>query len=193
MSAKWIFALCGTLCAAPALADEPLRIGIVAGAGYYEINDPAGPTQTTYAPDLGFIAIADWARDARLFYQAHYQHFTLDAGTANIGQDVKRASVSVSYQHLLRLSHPWKPWLGIGVGYAHETDSLRHTVDSGGFLATTYPDRSNSEVDAILSVSSEWRWTQQWHLGFTVQYDAPLSSSGTRALTLDATVDYMLR
>lgn len=193
MSAKWIFALIPLLAAAAAVADEPLRVGVLAGGAYTQITDPDGPTQTRFSPDLGVIAIADWARDARLFYQIRYQHFTLDADTQHIGQDVKRVGVSASYQHLLRLTRIWKPWLGVGLGYAHESDTLRHTVDSGGFLAQTYPDRTDSTFLAVLSASSEWRWTHNWQLGFTLQYDAPLSANGTSAIALDAEAVYTLR
>ncbi|MHB8453998.1 MAG: hypothetical protein ACYDDO_04715 [Acidiferrobacterales bacterium] len=193
MSAKWILALPLALTVASAFADDGLRVGILAGAGYDRITDPAGPTHTSYAPDIGLIAITDWARDARLLYQGHYQRFTLNAGTHNIGQDVKRVGVSASYQHLLRLTHVWKPWLGLGVGYTHETQSARHTIDRGGFLASTYPDRSDSELSALFTASSEWRRTQDLNLGFTLQYDAPLSASSTSVVTLDFEADYALR
>jgi len=193
MSPTWILALPLALSVTTATADEPLRVGIIAGAGTYRVSDPAGPTSAANAPDVGVVATMDWARDARLLFQGHYQQFTLDAGTRNIGQHVKRVGVSASYQHLLRLTRDWKPWLGVGLEYTRETDSLRHTIDSGGFLAATYPDRSNSPLSAVLSASTEWAWTRDWDLGFSLQYDAALGANATTALVLDFVAVYALR
>ncbi len=179
MDWKWILAAGLLFWAGGAVAGEPLRVGLSGGVARYSASDPDGPTAPASAPDLAAIALLGWGRDTRLRFEAGRTSVTLAAGTRDIGQQIVRTGASLSYQERWRLSYRWKPWLGIGLGYVRENDTLRHTVDSGGFLATVYPDRAQSALDAVLTADSAWRWIHGWRIGIDLRYDAPLDRAAT--------------
>ena len=182
MDSRWMLAalLCGWACGAA--AREPLRLGLIGGAARIAVDDPDGPTAGATAPDLGVAALLGWGRDTRLLLEADRQTATLTAGTHDIGARIARTAVSLSYQERWRLSYRWKPWLGIGLGYARMTETLRHTIDDGGFLASVYPDRSQGVADAVLTADSEWRWTRGWRIGVALRFELPLDPHATTVL-----------
>ena len=181
------------LWACASAAGEPLRLGVIGGVARLSVADPEGPTATAAAPDLAVVAILGWGRDTRLRLAAGRQTVTLAASTVDIGQRVERTSASLSYQERWRLSYRWKPWLGIGLGYAREDETLRHTIDRDGFLATAYPDRTVGVFDAVLTADSEWRWTHGWKIGVALRYDAPFAPHAATVLAAGALLTHRLR
>ncbi len=182
MKRKWMRAVVPMMCACNPAAGAPLRLGLTAGAARLSVADPDGPTAKATAPDFGVVAMLGWARDTRLQLAADRQAATLAASTTDVGERVERTGVSLSYQERWRLSYHLKPWLGIGLGYAHEVDTLRHTIDSGGFLAAAYPDRAQGVYDAVVTADESWRWIRGWRIGMVLCYQAPLTAHAATAL-----------
>ncbi len=177
-----LLAACGVSTAAH--ADNAMRFGISPSVSAFQLKDPDGPTAngSAFTPLSGLL-IASAGRDARVLVQVQYDDFSIPASTTDIGENVTRLGGDVSYQTLFRLSRAWKPWGGIGLGYAGERYTTRYTLTPGGHLATQYPDRTVGSVALVLNTSTEWRLNRDWWMGVQLQYEQPLGS-GASALRL---------
>lgn len=171
--------------ALPAAARDSFRFGILPNLAAYKVTDPNGPVESTtgFAP-LTAIMFAEAGRDGRLMFQGAYDSFSLNHSTTNIGQDVTSIRGDVSYQMLVRVTRGWKPWFGVGLGYANETYKDRYTLTSGGFLGTRYPDRTKSAFDVLINASSEWKVNKNWDMGVHLQLEQPTGSDSMRILRL---------
>lgn len=160
------------------LAAESFRFGWLPSVSYFDVRDPSGPTDDhTSATYLSGVVIADVGRDSRLFIHGHYDSFTLAASTTNIHQAVTRYGLNASYQVNLRLSRTWKPWAGAGLGFVQEDAKERYTVTPGGFLGTTFQDRSLNTFGFVLNFSNEWQLNGNWDLGVHFQYEHPFDDA----------------
>ena len=169
----------------PASADDAFRFGLLPGFSVYEVTDPDGPVDSaTGLSALSVVMLAEVGRDSRLMLHSSYESFSLDHSVTNIGQDVTSIRGDLSYQMLVRVTRGWKPWFGVGLGYANESYKDRYTLTPGGFLGTRYPDRTKSDFSAVLNVSSEWRVNRDWDMGVHLQLDQPTGSDGLRVIRL---------
>ncbi len=167
-----------------AQADDAMRFGISPSVSAFYLHDPDGPTAngSAFTPISGLL-IATAGRDARVLVHAQYDKFSVSASPTEIGENVTRVGGDISYQVLFRLSRAWKPWGGIGLGYAQEKYTTRYTVTPLGHLANQYPDRDVNSVSLVLNTSTEWRINRDWSMGAHLQFEQPLNS-GANVLRL---------
>jgi len=163
-------------------AADTWRFGVLPNVAGYTVNDPNGPTDTRAGLSPALLMLVDMGRDARLMAQVVHDSFQLSASTTNIAQDVSSTGANVEYQWMLRFTRGWKPWVGLGAGYASESYSNRYTVTPGGFLGTTYPDRTKDDFTVVLNTSTEWAVNRDWDMGVHLQIEQPVSSDGMRVI-----------
>jgi hypothetical protein len=173
--------------AVPAQAESPFRFGISPSLSVFAINDPIGPTDThsgiTYASALMLV---DMGRDSRLMVNVSHDSFSVAPSVTNIGQDVTSTQVGASYQMVFRVTRGWKPWFGIGGGYATENYQNRNTLTPGGFkcIGCPYPDRTKDDFYVVLNTSTQWQLNRNWDMGVHLELDQPTSTDGMRAVRL---------
>jgi len=159
-----------------------LRIGWMPMANYNLINDPEGPTNDNvhFMPLCAVIIYNNILRDARLFGNIYYDSYSVSAESQHIAQSVTEFGVNVSYQWMFRVSRVFKPYLGIGLGYAAESFKNRYnTTPDGLFLNTTYPNRSVQAFNAVVNASSEWQLSPNWNVGVHLQFEQPIGGGLT--------------
>ena len=160
---------------APAFSSDTFRFGVSPGFVRAEVNDPDGNSASkTSVEILNVVMTQAFGRDSRMLYQGYYHAFNLDAGTSDIGQHVNRNGFSFSFQSAFHVARGWAPWGGVGLGLTEEKYKNRHTVDSGGFLATEYPDRKTTNYGVLLNAGTQWNLTRNWDAGIHVQYEQAL-------------------
>lgn len=167
--------------AVPAHAEERWHIGALLGASAAWVDDPDGNTQTGVAVDvLNAITTVPAGRDQRWLGQVFHHTTQLDAGVDAIGQDITTSGATMAWQYRWRLSRAWKPWIGGGLGLAHDRFRARHLVDRDGFLVRRYPDRTEDTVSAVVNTSTELAHVGAWEVEVHVQYSVPVSGSLSR-------------
>lgn len=178
------------LCSFSAYAAEGSRLGYGLSLNNLTVEDPDGDVPST--TDLGFLNFyyidALW-RDTRYYAEFVYFKSDIDAEVNKIGQDVSSTGMRAVFQKRLRLGRHFKPWVGVGAGVFQEAFTLRHTVDSAGFLLTTYPDRDATSVVFSVDAVNEWQLTDRFDLGVRLLYALPLEN-GTRGLSATAMLLY---
>jgi hypothetical protein len=162
---------------------EEFRFGLMPTVSRYYVNDPLGSTkpQDNFTP-LSAIGIFDFGRDSRIFAHIYSTSFTLRASTSDIGQDVKVFGINGSYQMMLRLTRGFRPWVGLGLGYASESYTARHRITSEGYLApgSPYQSRTVDSYTGILNASNEWKLNRDWDIGIHLQVEEPVVSGAAR-------------
>lgn len=177
----WVFV--SLFCAAPlAAAAETFRFGVLPMVAGYDVYDPNGPTEQRAAFSIAGVILVDMGRDSRLVGQLVHDSFQLSASTTNIAQDVSSTGANVEYQMMFRVMRGWKPWIGLGAGYASESYSNRYTVTPGGFKGASYPDRTKDDFTVVVNTSTEWQLNRDWDMGVHLQFEQPTGSDGTRVI-----------
>ena len=78
--------------------------------------------------------------------------------------------------------------MGLGAELGLDDFNNRHTVDSGGFLAELFPDRSASNLGLILNSGFNLKKTQDgYFVGLNVNYHIPIDN-GIDGLSISAFV-----
>ena len=112
---------------------EELRYGAQASLNHYTIADPDGPTSSASGASISAIVLMPTGRNRRVMFNLNRESFSLNGSTTNVAQDVTSLSGGLSYQALFRVTRKWKPWVGIGAGYASIDYENRYTLTPGGF------------------------------------------------------------
>lgn len=128
---------------------------------------------------LNFMLVSPRERDNRYVAQLYSTRFYTSASTRDVGATVNRSGVNLSYQWLLRLTRDWKPWVGVGAGYARETHNTRYTLRSDGYLGQTFPDLAPSGLVVLANASTEWSVADQVSVGLHLQLELPLAHTTT--------------
>jgi hypothetical protein len=167
--------------AVPAEAEERWHVGMLLGASAASVDDPDGHTQTGAAVDvLNVMTTVAAGRDQRWMGQLFHQTVRLDADVNAIGQDITTSGATMAWQYRWRISRAWKPWIGGGLGLAHDSFRARHLVDQDGFLVRRYPDRTEETVSVVVNTSTELARVGAWEVGLHVQYGVPVTGSLSR-------------
>jgi hypothetical protein len=179
------------LASLPTAASDTFRFGVLPSLSAYNVTDPDGPTATNSAASLlSAVMFVEHGRDGRIMFQVVQDKFSLNASTTDIGQDVTSLEFLAAYQWQFRVTRGWKPWIGIGAGYANESFENRYTMTAGGFLGNTYPNRNLNDYKLILNTSTEWPVGKDWDMGIHLQFEEPISSDGIRTIRLGFYVVY---
>ena len=153
-------------------AERDWHIGWLGGVTNYSIDDPFGPTQSKSKflwKDV--VGLYDLSRDRRVFGMLSDNSYTVDASPTEIGQDAARKAGLLAYQFNFRLSREFKPWVGLGVGYASESYKPRYTVTSTGFLKAHFPDRDVDGAFVLANASAQWPFAGGTAAGIHLQYE----------------------
>lgn len=146
-------------------------IGVAPGLVYFEIDDPDGETDDiTGGMPLALAFVHDLNNKTRIYTKLKYIDADVDASTSQIGQDVTGYQVVSSWQHVIKFSHEFQFYAGIGLGFTQADFKNRHTVDVDGFLATRYADRDEQFFSVVANLSQEWEMTQKINLGIDLSY-----------------------
>jgi len=124
-----------------------LKYGYSPSFGLYSADDPDGETEM--AMDVvvlnGFATMNYRKKGRRLWLDAGYQYWELEAGNKTIGQLISRYKIALSLQRHMKMSGMMF-WVGGGAGLIWEIADSRHTIDSDGFLAESYDKRSTIDI-----------------------------------------------
>lgn len=151
----------------------------------FDIDDPDGSTET--ASDftaLGACGRYDLSKASRFMLRLERFDFDVDASVSNIGQDIESTQFTLLYEKNLKLSRELnRVYLGGGGFFGDLSATSRFTVDSDGFLANTYPNRSLSDYGLALSAGIDWEISKTVDVGFNALYQHSLNDglSGFRA------------
>jgi hypothetical protein len=159
------------------LPKNTAKIGYGIGAAYMSVDDPDGDTNNSLAVLPFNFIYTDWlVSDIRYWTELYYYQTTLDADDKNIGQDVESYGIRFSLQKSFRWTRSWSPWLGAGIDVSNASYTVRHTVDSDGYLIQAYPDREETNVSLLLNIVSEWSLQRDWTLGAKLEQSIPISA-----------------
>lgn len=153
---------------------EQIRFGAQGSLNQYTVDDPLGPTAKGSGPGLSAIALIDVGRESRALFTVYRDSYSLQGTQTNVGQDVTALGGGVSYQKMVRATRSWKPWIGLGVGYASTTYKNRFLYTAGGFKQI-YADRTDAAFSVLLNANTEWEFNRDWDIGLMAQYARSIS------------------
>ncbi len=178
---QWILALLALSLSGDALAvaiglpENTARIGYTAGISRITVDDPAGSTKAAVDVQPLTLIYTDWLPGGlRYWAEGYYARTTLDAGGSDVGQNVRRYGARLALQRNLRWGQ-WSPWLGVGADLSRNRYSIRHTVDSDGYLLNTYADRSATALGISAHIVTEWALARDWDLSAKLEQVIPVS------------------
>ena len=158
-------------------AEEQHGFGFQPSLLVLTLDDPAGETDSleTLVPLSLFYSLGS-GRDLRYLAEATYVEGQVDAAVDRVGEGVTSSIIGISIQRRFRIARNWKPWLGGGVSYFNNRFENRHTIDSEGFLAEHYGNRSEDAFSATLTAASYWDVHESFDLGVHLVADLPYGS-----------------
>ena len=149
---------------------EQIQYGWNPGFYYLTVDDPQGDTHpvSDFSPFSGSLSY-EYARDSRVYIDAHYIDVSTDPGVNRVGQGVKSYQIGLSQQHRLRFTH-FKLWAGYGVAFQQSNFTQRYTVDRDGYAMAHYSDRKGSNLGLLLNLQKQWSYNNNYSLGIAGQY-----------------------
>lgn len=155
------------------------RFGAAAVMGNYSVDDPDGNAGDSSESSVVGIMTMPINRNFpawRYWFQLGHSSFELDASTDEIAQSVTSTSLEGIIQKGFNVSSEFKPWLGAGVGAAMSDFNDRFTIDSDGFLAERFEDRSSNSAYLILNTGvSSRKLSKGFYVGASLSYKKPLN------------------
>ncbi len=154
------------------------RFGLGVVTGSYSVDDPKGSTDSANETSLfGVMTIPvnrnfpDW----RYWFGLNYNAFELEPSTQDVGQEVTSVSIETILQKGFNVSSEIKPYAGLGVGVGANDFTKRHTIDSDGYLAERYEDRSETSFYLIANLGVATRKLDSgFFIGTSLSYKTPL-------------------
>lgn len=186
---RFLVAALALAAASSAQADE-FRFGIMGAYAQLSTEDPNGRTEDASKGIPSLIGTFEWDRNSRVFGQLYQYKYKLTSSTTQIGQKVERTGANISLQQQFRVARAFRPWLGLGLGFSEDSFSGRHTIDQDGFLAATFPNRSESSFNGIINAAVDWAVSDRWNVGGVVQYETPFGDGGVEALVVGVTLTF---
>lgn len=187
----WVVALVLITLAIPYNLIADTKVGISPAVVLFSIDDPDGDTDTfTGVQPIGITIIHDLNNKYRLMTNINIYEFDVDASTSNIGQDVEGYQLGVSIQRMMRLARHLNFYAGVGAAYSDVEFTLRHLVDSDGFLTQQFPDRDESYFSLMANITKEFTITEHIEIGADISYQ---HSFGDGVSGLKATVGLLYK
>lgn len=163
------------------------RLGVAVGLANVAVDDPVSETANEWLiRPINLIYTNELLSARRYWLEAFYQDAVLPASQSRIGQHVKQLGLRASLQQRLGTGTIGESWLGAGLQLSSDRFVNRHTVDSAGYLAQRYPDRSGGQAAILLSYVLE-RNMFNHDVAFKVEKSVPLSD-GVSEFTLAVTL-----
>ncbi|KAF0190457.1 MAG: hypothetical protein FD165_2690 [Gammaproteobacteria bacterium] len=149
--------------------------GYVFGAGVMSVDDPDGATGDEFVVQpLALAYTRKLSGDLRYWLEPYYQAATFDASVDEIGQDLTRFGMRVSFQQYVVPAARFLPWIGAGLDIAHTQYTSRHTIDVDGYLANRFPDRSETGVNLLVNAQREWKLSGNRSVNARIEYLSPI-------------------
>lgn len=170
-----------------AFAFSEFRFGYMPMFSYSMINDPDGSAAANshFMPISAIVTYGDVPsfRDTRIFGHIYYDWFDVKGSQSNVGQKAKSIGANISWQWMFRLAQHFKPYVGIGVGYANEKYIQRYKTTASGLYRSNqlYPDRNVQSFSGIVNMSTQWSVTEKWDAGIHLQFEQPINGGSTAA------------
>lgn len=167
-------------------ADTKYGAGLIKGS--YSVEDPDGSTDSASETAVVGIMAMPMNRNFpawRYWFQLGHNSFDLDAGVNEVGQDVTTTSLEAQIHRGFNVSSEFKPWLGVGLGVSLSDYEGRFTIDSDGFLADTYEDRSETNMFLVLNTgAASKKLDGGFHIGVSLSQKVPFDD-GVEATELN--------
>ncbi|KAF0190535.1 MAG: Uncharacterized protein FD165_2616 [Gammaproteobacteria bacterium] len=136
------------------------------------VDDPNGDGGDTIALGyLNFFYVGKLWRDTQYYAEFSHIESEITASGGTIGQDVSSTGFRAMLQERLRLSATLKPWVGAGLGVYQQEFTRRHTVDGGGFLTGTFPNRDVTQFVLSFDAMHEWAFNDAIDIALRLKYD----------------------
>ena len=176
----WFLVLCSIASPALSAENDTFRYGVQTSLNNYKIDDPAGSTAVGSGLSVSGIALLNVGRESRVMFNLDKDSYSLAGTTTNVGQNVSSIGGGVSYQNMLRVTRNWKPWIGVGLGYASATYKNRFTMMTPGQPYTyLYADRTATDTALLLNTDSEWVINRDWDIGLQAQFAKTFSDKSS--------------
>ncbi len=161
--------------AALGVSENTARIGYGVGVAIMNVNDPQGGVEKETSAQLFQLVYSDRLRGKyRYWGEVFVDASTHEATETKIGQEVQRFGVRALAHRQFYVSDKSSMWVGGGLQFAQEKMTLRHTVDSSGFLEQTFGDRNNTSTALTLDIINEWHLTPRWDVAGRLRYSFAL-------------------
>lgn len=163
------------------------RLGFAVGLANVSVDDPVGETANEWLiRPVNLIYTNELLSSRRYWLEAFYQDAVLSASQNKIGQQIKQLGLRASLQQRLGADRIGYSWLGAGLQLSNDRFVNRHTVDSAGYLAQSYPDRSGGQAAFLVSYVLE-RKIYNRDVAFKLEKSVPFSD-GVSEFTLAVTL-----
>lgn len=137
--------------------ESKFKWGVAPYYGSYLVKDPEGESKSGNEVFLlNFATSYDLGRDTRLWAEAGVIEFEVSPGVDSVSQKADVISISTSYQMRFRLSRFFQPWVGVGLSVNQAEYSNRYLVDSDGFFAREFENRSATETGIVLQLHHDF-------------------------------------
>ncbi len=159
------------------------KLGFAVGVANLSVNDPTADSENEWVVrPINLIYTDELISLNRYWLEAFYQDAVLSASQDRIGQHVKQIGLRASLQKHIGTARVGESWLGAGLQVSHDRFEKRHTVDSAGYLAQTYPDRSGVQTGLLLNYVLE-KNIGSWDVAGKFEKNIPISD-GVSEFTL---------
>lgn len=166
------------------------RWGYGLGVAHVNVHDPDVSTGSEWAVrPLNLIYTNHWRYGTRYWSELFYQETAFDASVSQAGQQAKQLGARLSLQKNVALTPTIFPWFGVGLQLSHDRFRNRHTVDSGGYLNTTYPDRSKFNAALLVNMLFEKHLDLDWTVATKLEQSLALGS-GVSEFSVSAVLLY---
>lgn len=157
---------------ASALADEDnWRYGLGMYATSSFVSDPFGGFSLGRGRAYSGMVMYNVNRGNRIKFNLDTEADKIDASTTVVGESVVSSSANISLQHNLRLFREFKPWVGVGLGYADTKFSDRFYLTPSGAYSVPLENRTSADMTYVLCANNEWRFSgSKWSAGIEAQY-----------------------
>jgi len=172
-------------------SENTARIGYEVGAGIINVNEPQGNVETDTSVQFLQLAYSDqWLQGYRYWGDVFVDSSEHSATETKIGQEMERFGVRAIVHRQLYLSNKYNLWAGGGFQLAQEKYTLRHQIDSDGFLVQSFSDRKRTSLALVLDMINEWQINTRWNIGGRLRYSFAF---GDGADDLAASVVFLYR
>ncbi len=170
---------------------ERAEFGYLLGAGVMTLDDPDGATGAEFVlQPFALVYTARIRGSWRHWLELYYQQATFDASLGRIGEEMTRFGMRLSLQKYLMIAAGFTPRIGAGFDISRSNYANRYTVDSDGFLAGRFADRSGTDVNVLVNVLNEWAWSKNRSVHAKLEYLSPI---GGEVSSLSASLAFLFR
>lgn len=188
---KTAFLLMSLLGVTPAYADD---MSIIGSSSLASLNYKDADGETTLKDVMVPLTLGveyQISKRHKLLGTIRQLDYDVDASTSgDMGMNVDASQINISWLRKMPLSREFKPWVGVGLRSSFVETTLRHTVDSDGFLEEVFNDTEDTLISINLIANVDWRIGRNgWAIDTRFIYDLPMGD-GLSGFELSAGIKY---